>query len=200
MVGGQGMGAPGLQAACCKVQGLHGARRACWQLPQLRQDRKWFCEAIVRLPQHPTWPMYGDKPVWSLPTSGLWCGSPSVSKPHSTPNRSTWRIQGTDINLTQPLEHPQAFYSLRWPLPEKNSCELLFLMIGKFFAFYFPSWFTQEVIQQVSVPAPWKGADVLMTQHWMAEEGLLTKAVLNRAITGGAAAICMQQSYLLPVR
>lgn len=69
-------------------------------------------------------------------------------------------------------------------------------MISEFFAFYFPSWFTQEVIQQVSVPAPWKGADVLMTQRWMAEEGLLTKAVLNRAITGVAAAICMQQSYL----
>lgn len=119
--GSQGMAAPGLQGACCKIQGLRGARRACWQLPQLRQDRKWFCEAIVRLPQHPTWPVYGDKPVWSLPTTGLWCSSPSVSKPQSTPNRSTWTIQGMDISLTQPLEHPQAFYSLRWPLPQENS-------------------------------------------------------------------------------
>lgn len=26
-------------------------------------------------------------------------------------------------------------------------------------------------MQQVSVPAPWKGADVLMTQHWMPVQG-----------------------------
>lgn len=71
-------------------------------------------------------------------------------------------------------------------------------MISKFFAFYFPSWFTQEVIQQVSVPAPWKGADVLVTQHWMPVRGGAADqgCVMNRAIAGVVAAICMQQSYL----
>lgn len=75
----------------------------------------------VRLPQHPMCPVYGDKPVWSFPTTGLWCGSPSLSKSQSTPNSSIWRIQGMDINLTQPVEHPQVFYSLSSLLPEENS-------------------------------------------------------------------------------
>jgi len=51
-------------------------------------------------------------------------------------------------------------------------------MINKFIVFNLPSWFSQEVTQQVSLPTPQKRADVLMTQHWVpVREGLLTKAV-----------------------
>ena len=58
---GAGDGCPG--TAGCLLQGSGAAwssvaRIACCQVSRFRQDRKWGCEAIVRLPQHPIWPRY----------------------------------------------------------------------------------------------------------------------------------------------
>lgn len=71
-------------------------------------------------------------------------------------------------------------------------------MINKFIAFNFPSWSSQEVIEQVPLPTPQKRADVLMTQHWVPVRGGAADqgCVMNSAIADVAAAICMQQSYL----
>ena len=121
--GEQVLAAP--QTAGCLLQGSGAAwsnvaRTVFCQVSQFRQDRKWGCEAVVRLPQHPVWPhypklchrvVYGNNPVWFLPTTGLRSGSPNIYK---TLNRSTWWVQGMDINLIQPLEHPPVFYSLSW--------------------------------------------------------------------------------------
>lgn len=119
----------------CLMQGSGAAwsnvaRIASCQVSWFRQDRRWGCEAVVRLPQHPVQPhhpplchgaLYSNKPIWSLPTTGLQCGSPNACKSQSAPNRSTRWVQGMHINLTQPLEHPPVFYSPNRQLPEENS-------------------------------------------------------------------------------
>lgn len=65
------------------------------------------------------------KPLWSLPTPGLWCGSPGACKSLNAPHRSTWWVQGVNASLTQPPEHPSV--SAVWTDSHQGSIPLLWV-------------------------------------------------------------------------